>query len=153
MEPSSIKSFNDILQFAIEKEEEAAQLYGDLAAKSDKTGLKEMFSDLSKQELGHKARLQSLDLDCLPGKGQAEVPNLKISDYLDDVEVTADSSYQDILIFAMKREESAVALYSRLAGDAQDEGAKALFETLAQEEMKHKNRLETEYDENVLKEN
>ena len=153
MDPANIRSFKDIMQFAIEKEEEAADLYADLASKSDKSGVKEMFSDLARQEEGHKAKLQGMDLNCLPGKGQAEVPDLKISDYLADVEVTAESSYQDILIFSMKREESAVALYARLAGDARDESGKALFQSLAEEEKKHKLRLESEYDENVLKEN
>jgi len=53
----------------------------------------------------------------------------------------------------MKREGDAVALYSRLANDAGDEAGKNLFLTLAEEEKKHKLRLETEYDDNVLKEN
>ncbi len=153
MDPTNVKSFNDILEFAIEKEQEAADLYRDLGEKSDRAGTKEMFLELSRQEEGHKARLQAMDRDAFPEKGNAEIPDLKIVDYLSPVEIGPDSSYQDVLIFAMKREGDAVALYSRLANDAGDEAGKNLFLTLAEEEKKHKLRLETEYDDNVLKEN
>jgi rubrerythrin len=144
---------NDIVEFAIEKEQEAADLYRDLSGKSDRAGTKEMFMELSRQEEGHKAKLQSMSREAFPERGAAEIPNLKIVDYLSPVEIGPDSSYQDVLIFAMKREGDAVALYSRLAEDAGDEGVKNLFLSLADEEKKHKLRLETEYDDNVLTEN
>ncbi|MHC4598567.1 MAG: ferritin-like domain-containing protein [Planctomycetota bacterium] len=153
MDPANVRSFNDILDFAIEKEQEAADLYRDLGEKSDRAGTKEMFLELSRQEEGHKAKLQAMNREVFPEKGAAEIPDLKIVDYLSPVEVGPDSSYQDVLIFAMKREGDAVALYTRLAADAGDDAGKTLFQNLAEEEKKHKLRLETEYDDNVLKEN
>jgi rubrerythrin len=153
MDPSNIRSFDEIMVFAIEKEQEAADLYRDLSAKSESSGVREMFQELAKQEEGHKARLESLSRDGFPGGGAGAVPDLKISDYLVDIAIGPESSYQDVLIFAMKREEASVALYTRLSGDATDQSAKSLFLSLAAEEKKHKLRLETEYDENVLKDN
>ncbi|MHC5035862.1 MAG: ferritin-like domain-containing protein [Planctomycetota bacterium] len=153
MDPSSIKSYNEIMDFAIEKEQEAADLYHDLSKKSEQPGIGGMFLELAKQEEGHKAKLQSLSRDGFPDKGSAEIPDLKIGDYLVDVEIGPDSTYQDVLIFAMKREDAAVALYQRLSGLSPDDATKGLFLTLADEEKKHKLKLETEYDENVLKEN
>ncbi len=61
--------------------------------------------------------------------------------------------YQDLLILAMKREDAAYALYNNLATQSSDESIVKLFQILAQEELKHKNRLEKEYDEVVLKNN
>ncbi|MBM3213042.1 hypothetical protein FJZ33_12530 [Candidatus Poribacteria bacterium] len=60
--------------------------------------------------------------------------------------------YQDILIMAMKREESAVKLYTDLASRVQEPKMNKLLQFMAQEESKHKLRLETEYDKNVLRE-
>jgi len=85
MDPVNVKSFNDILEFAIEKEQYAADLYRDLGAQSDRAGTKEMFRELSRQEEGHKARLQAMDRDAFPGKGNAEIADLKSVDYLSPV--------------------------------------------------------------------
>ena len=76
-----------------------------------------------------------------------------MSNYLVDVSIDPDSSYQDILIFAIKNEASAVGLYTDLCAQAADDGAKALFSQIAEEEKLHKLRLETEYDEFVLADN
>jgi rubrerythrin len=61
--------------------------------------------------------------------------------------------YQDILILAMKREEQATRLYADMSKKVDDPQLQNLLLTLAREEAKHKNKLETEYDENVLREN
>ena len=53
----------------------------------------------------------------------------------------------------MKREEKAQQLYSDMGTRTGDPEIKKLFAMLAQEEAKHKLRLETEYDEYVLVEN
>lgn len=153
MDASRLQTVADIVAFAVDKEQEAADLYRDLAEKSERSSVKNMFQDLSRQEEGHKTRILALKPDQLPAKPVAEVPDLQISNYLSDVSVTPESSYQDILIFAMKREESAVSLYADLAKIATDNATQTLFATLADEERAHKLRLETEYDENVLTEN
>ena len=53
----------------------------------------------------------------------------------------------------MKREEKSYKLYTSLAQQGKDPSIAKLFQLLAQEELKHKNRLEKEYDEVILKEN
>jgi rubrerythrin len=52
----------------------------------------------------------------------------------------------------MKREESAVKLYNDMAEKAQTPELQKLLKFMSQEEARHKLRLETEYDENVLRE-
>ena len=79
--------------------------------------------------------------------------DLKIGDYLVDVEPTADMDYQQVLIVAMKKEKAAFRLYSDMAAATNDESLKELLLFLAQEEAKHKLHFEIEYDDVVLKEN
>jgi rubrerythrin len=49
----------------------------------------------------------------------------------------------------MKREEKALQLYNELVVKADDEGTKKIFKMLCQEEAKHKNILETIYDDHM----
>ena len=46
----------------------------------------------------------------------------------------------------MKREEESVDFYRKMMGMMREEAAKQLCASLANEEMKHKKRLETLYD-------
>jgi rubrerythrin len=84
---------------------------------------------------------------------QSKVPDLKVGDYLVDVQPTADMTYQDALILAMKKEKAAYRLYNDLAVMSEDAGLRDVMLMLAQEEAKHKVRFEIEYDEYVMTEN
>ena len=152
MAAPELKTFDDIMKFAVSKEEEAAQTYRNLA-KNAKSGAKKLFEELARQEEGHKKKLLRIEVSSLPSGPASRVPDLRISEYLAGGEVKSDSPYQDVLIYAMKREEASVALYSDLAKVATADSARTLFTLLAEEERKHKLRLEKEYDDNVLKEN
>ena len=148
------RSLDDILNFAIGEEIKAANLYAGLAKKSKNKEMAQVFTQFSKEELGHKKKLENIK-----GGGKLVIPedkvqDLKIGDYLVDVDKSRDDlSYQDALIIAMKEEKAAFKLYTDLAGKTDDAEAKSVFLLLAQEEAKHKLRFEIEYDENVLKEN
>ncbi|PKL60416.1 MAG: ferritin [Methanomicrobiales archaeon HGW-Methanomicrobiales-4] len=50
----------DGLKLAIKKEEEAKQMYENLAAASVEADQKNLFNELAKMELGHKARLEDI---------------------------------------------------------------------------------------------
>ena len=62
-------------------------------------------------------------------------------------------SYQDALIVAMKREKAAFKLYNSLAAMSPNEELSKIFKNLAFEEANHKLQFETEYDEQILKDN
>jgi rubrerythrin len=81
------------------------------------------------------------------------VVDLKMSDYLVDVEINDDLDYQEALIVGMKREQAAFNLYSDMAANVTDEAIRDLFQGLAKEESKHKLYFESEYDERVLTDN
>ena len=142
--------FDDILAFAIEKEKEAVELYKKMSELAEKPHIKAMFGDFSKEELNHVRILEELDIDNLKGHPSGKVTDLKISNYLVDIEFKEGMNYQDSLIFAMKREETSVKLYEDMLANAQDTRLKTLLEFMVNEEAKHKLRLETEYDDNVF---
>ena len=147
------ESVDQILDFAIEKEEDAAQFYTDLAAKMNKPHMKKVFVDFALEEKSHKAKLQLVKSGQLQLSKPEEIMNLKLAEVVSDVDLEGDFDYQKALIAAMKNEKASYKLYTDLAGLADDETTKNTFLNLAQEEAKHKLRFEIEYDEEILTEN
>lgn len=146
--------YDEIIQFAIGKEQEAVDLYGKMAKRTDSASGKILFNELADMERGHKSKLERLDKAYFSSQKIKAVQNLKISDYLIDVELKPESTYQDILLFASKREKAAFDLYADLARVyAAVPEIKKMFDVLAQEEAYHKLKIEREYDENIYKEN
>ncbi len=149
----SFRSVDEVLDFAIREEEEAYEFYKAWTDKLSLPGSQKVFDELAKEELKHKALL----LDVKKGKKfqpkSEKITDLKIAETVSDVSASPDSDYQDALIISMKKEKDAFMLYSDLAALTGDDEIQALFRTLAQEEAKHKMKLEILYDEDVLKEN
>jgi rubrerythrin len=79
--------------------------------------------------------------------------DLKIGEYLVDVDPEAELNYQKALILAMKREKASFRLYMDISDGTDDLKMKEIFRSLAQEEAKHKLRFEVEYDDVILAEN
>ncbi|MDP1621961.1 MAG: ferritin family protein [Bacteroidales bacterium] len=146
-------SINDILDFAIGEEQAAVDFYLQLAAKSNNQQTKKVFEEYAEEEMRHKANLLSVRESGSFKLPDEKVRDLKIAEYLVDVKPSANMSYQDALILAMKKEKAAYRMYTNLAGKAEDPDVKALFLRLAQEESKHKLAFEVEYDDYILKEN
>jgi rubrerythrin len=143
-------SVDEILDFAIGKEEEAAQLYTRLGRQTEKSWMRQVFEEFANEELGHKAKLEAIKEGKRLLPAAEKVMDLKIADYLMDVEPSAALDYQDALILAMKEEKAAFRLYSDLAAATDDEALRETLLALAQEEARHKLRFEIEYDDHVL---
>jgi len=149
---SKLDSFDDVIDFAIEKEQEANKFYLDLARQMKNPGMREVFEGFAAEELGHKTKLEGIKKSQMIQPAQ-NVVDLQIADYVVEVESNPDMDYQDALVLAMKNEKAAFRLYLDLANKVANEAQKALFLSLANEEAKHKLRFEIEYDEIILKEN
>ncbi len=145
------KRFKEIIQFAIEKESEAYRFYLEGSQNAKYSGGKELFLSLAKEEEGHRKLLENLNMEKVAQKRIEKVPDLHISDYMVEVEMRPDLSYADILRVAMKREEKALKLYTDLQKSNADEDLRQLFTFLANEEAKHKFKLEKIYDDEILK--
>lgn len=150
---SKLGSVDEILNFAIEKEQEASDFYTGLAARMDRPAMKDVFLGFAREEQGHKAKLIAIQANKALLGGEKKILDLKLSDYLVEVEPTGKLEYADALILAMKKEKAAFRLYSDLATTTDNADLKATLLGLAQEEAKHKLRFEVEYDDHVMTEN
>ena len=146
-------SVNEILDYAIVREQNAADFYTDLAGRMDREHMKEIFLGFASEEQGHKAKLMAVKEGKQLLASEKMILDLKIGDNLVDVELSSNPSYQDALILAMKSEKNAFRLYNNLANATDDANLKTLFVGLANEEAKHKLRFEIEYDDAILTEN
>ncbi len=145
------ESFEEIIRFAIEKEEEAAAFYKEASYQESYSGSKEMFEEFAQEEVKHRTLLEEF----LKGKKAISdsdykfewIPDIKRSDYIVGVKYEKGMSYPEILRLAMKREEGSLALYNHLAEKTEDPDLVRTFQILCQEEAKHKLALETLYDD------
>jgi rubrerythrin len=146
-------SVNEILDFAIQKEEEAKQFYTELAGKVNGAWMKQIFKDFALQEQGHKEKLIAIKAGKIPLTTDQKVKDLKIGDNLEDIEASPNMDYQSALIVAMKAEKNAFKLYTNLAAATDNAAFRNILLGLAQEEANHKLRFEIEYDDHFLIEN
>jgi rubrerythrin len=150
-------AIRDVLRAAIQREIDAYTLYTSAASNVEDPQARDMLNDLAMQEVGHRAKLEGLlegkVFRVLSKRQQQQVEDLKITDYLVEVPLNDDSDLQDVLIVAGKREDASHNLYASLAQVAEDNETQNLFEFLANEELIHKRRVETLYDQIIYREN
>ena len=143
-------SFAELVQLGVKKELDTETFYRHWAQRLADPGARVLLSELAEEEVKHRVFFENLkEADMQPGEA-VQVLDLHIGDHLVAEEVSEDSSIQDVLISAIHREASAIKFFMRLA----ERGGKMqpTFERLAGEEKKHKLRLETFYDDNILTE-
>jgi len=147
-------AFNEIIDFAIEREQEAVAFYRKLQDMVNFKARQDMLRELEDMEKGHVKALEGIRSGTITMHEAPKAENLKISDYLVEPPQSPEMSYQDIVITAMKREEMAVHLYTDLANlSAAEPEVRKLFVNLAAEEAKHKLHFEKMYNDEILKDN
>ncbi len=144
---------DEILDFAVAREEEAVDFYRGLAQQAKNAAMRDVFNQFANEELGHKAKLLQVKKGKQLLSAKGEIMDLKLSDYLVAEEPGPDLDYASALVLAMKKEKAAYRLYMTLADQVQDAAVRELLLGLAQEEAKHKLRFEVEYDEKVMTDN
>ncbi len=154
--PDTDMTVTEILEKAIQFEQEAHEFYTGASQMVDLPHVKDILEELAAEEIKHKDKLQELmagDVERIVAAGrQRQIVDLKIADYLASRPLDKKASFQDVLIVAMQREKSAHDFYSRMQDVTGDKSTQNLFHFLAQEELVHKNRVETIYDEVVYQE-
>ena len=138
-------SVDEVLDFAIARENEANLLYVRLADMVKKPELVKVLRVLAAEEVEHRMKLEAVKA------GEAaieeeEVGSLNIADYVPDVEPHPDMDYAELLVVAMKKEDLSYKLYTNLAAISQKKELRDIFSKLAQEEAGHRLRFEIDYD-------
>ncbi len=150
-------SVQEILNEAIEGEVQSYELYSGMQRMVEAVHVKQALHDLANEELGHKAFLEKTlanpgQLHWQVRKLQAtEVEDYKIGDRLVGKPLGPDSTFQDVLIFASRKERQSYLRYTDLAEQSEGE-VRTLLEAMAKDEMRHKNLVESWYEEVVYKE-
>lgn len=150
----SLKTLREILDQAIQNEDEANRFYAEAANTVKDPSAKELLNEFAAIELKHKTVLENFDLSTVGEEHHTvkEAHDYHVGDYLLDKEITPDSSIQDIMIHAMKREQKAYQFFLDMAKVVSSIEVRNLFEDLAAEELDHKGKIETEYDDVIYKE-
>jgi rubrerythrin len=142
-------TFEDVINFAIEREREAVDFYRELRDLVTNEALKKELAEFEAIEEEHVRLLESvLDNKGFPRLDSAPA-DLRLSEYLVQVAPMPDMSFQDILITAIKKEENAAKLYTIMREKAPNAEVRQTFDRLADEELKHKVSFETKYEDEV----
>ncbi len=143
------ETFEEVVREAIRKEADAAAFYR-MAAERVESGISKTFQDMAAEEEKHKKLLENLDWEKVRQYKFEDIPDLKISEFLEDAPYNDTMTYQDAIRMAMKNEERSHNMYLASARRfVNDPKIEKLFTMLAQEEAKHKLKLEQMYDDEV----
>lgn len=140
-----------IIQRAIKVEEESFALYNRASKMVKNPVAKTVLDEMAAEEVKHREKLMALLAgDVMESVGEItpqQVTDLKLADYLVAGSLDEGASIQDVLLVAMQREKSTNEFYTFMSEISETESAKALFQFLAAEEMVHKNKVETLYED------
>jgi rubrerythrin len=147
----------EILREAIQGEIESYELYTNAVGLIRTEHIKQLLAELAQEELGHKAALEKLLANPSQMRTQVRalqetaVDDYKIADHLVARPLGLDSTFQDVCIFAAKKEQQSYELYRDLA--AQNTGEIGdLLVAMAKDELRHKNLVEGWYEEVIYQE-
>ncbi|GAB4347244.1 MAG: hypothetical protein Kow0099_29160 [Candidatus Abyssubacteria bacterium] len=142
-----------ILNRAIGKEVEAKTLYEIYAEKVEDVQARNLLKELAREELGHKQILEKIDSEKPGTFTKPEIAKNEFADFTERAEVTKESTMQEVLRFAIGEEIDAFNFYTSILSFAGDENTRNLLNRIANEEKKHKEKLERLYDDMFQPEN
>ncbi len=142
---TSVRTVDEILDFAIAREIETHHFYVHLAEIVRDPDLREAIRGFAIDELHHRIRLQAIK-DGEISFTHEEIGSLDVAETVPNAEPSPDMSYIDLLAIAMNREKAAFRIYTNLASIAKNPQLRDTLLGLASEEAQHKLRLEIEYD-------
>ncbi len=148
----SFLSLQEVVDYAVEREEDAYQLYTRAAELTVSPAARKMFEELAAEEAAHRDVFVRVDPDKLDELKVCKLPEATIGQYLKEVPFHPQMSYQEILTYALKTEESAYQLYKAAAGMTEDTKLQKTLLAFAEVELGHRRKIEALYDEHVLTE-
>ena len=148
----SFASIDEILEFAVAMEDASWRFYTDWAEKSDNEAISTVFREFAGEELKHKKLIEDVRAGEKELKARHGVTDLKLADHYVKPQPSSTMSYQQALLVAIVREVAAIKLYVHLTSICVEGSLCTIFDALADEEKKHKLKLETIYDDNFMME-
>jgi|UniRef100_A0A7V3RDD6 rubrerythrin len=149
-----LNTVEEILETAKRIEESSYEFYTQAQRLVSLPYLKEQLKYLADQEIDHKKKIESMIAE---GHKIAEelkidrIQDMKLGDYLMPSHFDSNSTIQDILIAAIKREDLTHQFYQNLLKGAKGDDLRKILEYLSIEELKHKNKIQFLYDDIIYK--
>lgn len=141
------KRLGDYIDIAIQREEEAHDFYLDLMARvQDKAG-QEALKLLAGEEVKHKEFLVGYrDGGHRPDGLRMNHPiDYKIAEHMDNPDLMGDMQSKDVYLVAAHRELNSYNFYKALADLHPQGGLRDMFNKIAGEELRHKEKVEYLY--------
>ncbi len=149
-EQISSMNMDAILEMCIDQEQQAIDLYTMARDQARDESARQKFQELVDMETEHKVALRKFEIESF-----LELPpaDLKVTDYLMEPILDQNMTTQEIVILAAKREGKTARMYQDLADHfVSDKKLNTFFQMMADEELRHKHDLETEYENEFLQE-
>jgi rubrerythrin len=140
------QTISQIIRLAIQREQNAHNFFMAMSECVQSQDIKYMLKDLAKEELGHKEKLE-LELMKIgevirPQDSQTENEN----PYYIETDECATMDYVDLLKLCIEKEDISFRFYIDLAAQMTHDESRDVILALAEEELRHKLRFETEFD-------
>lgn len=141
------KTIADVIDLAIKREEEAYRFYMDIFNEVHDASVKETVEFIAGEEKKHKAflvgyREGNYGSDALR---MADVVAYKVAEYLEEPKIGHEASSEDVYLIASHRESRSHLFYTELADMHTESELKTLLLKMANEELKHKEKMEYLY--------
>ncbi len=142
MENLNLRSVEEILSFAIDQEQKAADLYSDLAKKTMKVKLKVLWEQLAMDELKHKVFMEKMLAQFKAGISPC---CCKQPEYLNHEPLCIPekdlNEEETALVMAIKRDASVINMYKGYAAKIGDAVCANVLLNIANQESTHKQSL------------
>jgi len=141
------KKLESLIDIAIDREVKAYDFYRGLSDKVEDPNIKDTLEFLAGEERKHREFLMGYrdgryESDSLR---LADVVDYKIAEYLAEPDIKKDMDSSDVYLVAAHRELQSYHFYRALADLHPDGEAKTMLLRIANEEMKHKEKVEYLY--------
>ena len=142
------KSVNDILRFALAKEQATKQFYLDLSKIVHDQATQAIFKALANEESKHETaiELELIKIGKIVKPFHYNLSDEIASDLSQINESTKNMTVLDALKLAMDKERTSFQLFTDMMSLTEDRESKEIFYHLAEQEIRHLIRLETEYE-------
>jgi rubrerythrin len=155
----SIDSMN-MLHMALKKEENAYNFYNRAQGMARLSNVRDLFQELAGEELKHKEvilgymeKYQMKEGDWNPPQDAEDTDEVGYSQFLTKTKLTEETTYQDALIIALKREENSYVMFRNFYSIVKDEDLRGLFKRLMDDEIDHLKKIEAKYDKDIMSDN
>ncbi len=141
------KRIMELIETAIKREEEAYDFYRDICGKVADQSVKETVENIANQEKKHKAFLVRYRDENMSPKDlkMSDVTFYKIAEYQKEPEIAEEMKSEDVYLVASHRELRSHEFYTELAALHGQGEVRELLLKMANEELKHKEKMEYLY--------